>query len=68
MLGKKREVRMGYAVIATILGLLVSLVDPIGRQFHVPEATTSLVKGLLLACSVLMVMLAVRHFKRSTRP
>jgi len=68
MRNKKREVRIGFAITGTILGLLVSLIDPVGRHFDVSEATTSLLKGMLLACSVLMVMLAIRQFKQSARP
>ena len=64
---EKREVRFGFAMTGTILGLLVSLVEPLGRHFYVSEATTSLVKGIVLACSVIMVMLAIRQFKKSAR-
>jgi hypothetical protein len=68
MRSEKRAVRIGFALIGTTLGLLVSLVDPVGRYLNMPEATTGFVKGLLLACSVLMVMLAIRQFKQSARP
>lgn len=68
MRNKKREVRIGFAMTGMMLGLLVSLVDPVGRHFDISEATTSWAKGMLLACSVLMVMLAIRQFKQSTRP
>lgn len=68
MRNEKREVRIGFAIIGMILGSLVSLVDPVGRHFDLSEPTTSLVKGLLLACSVLMVILAIRQLKQSARP
>ena len=64
---KKREARTGFAMTGMLLGFLVPLVDPVGRQFDVSEATTSLAKGLLLACSVLMVMLAIRQIRQSAR-
>ena len=67
MRNEKREVRIGFAITGMILGLLVSLVDPVGRHFDVSEATTRLLKGMLLACSVLMVMLAIRQIRQSAR-
>lgn len=65
---KKREVRIGFAMTGMILGFVVPLVDPVGRYFDVSEATTSLAKGMLLACSVLMVIFAIRQIKESARP
>jgi hypothetical protein len=59
-----REARLGFALTATTLGLLVSVVDPAGRLFNLPDAVTGPVKGLLLCAAAVMAIFAVRQLRR----
>jgi hypothetical protein len=60
-----REARLGFALTATTLGLLVSIIDPAGRRFNIPVSMTGAVKGLLLGATVVMLILAFRQLRRS---
>lgn len=60
-----REARLGFALTGVLLGSLVSVVDPAGHHFDVPDVVTRAVKGLLLCATVIMVILALRQLRRS---